>query len=197
MARGEKGSLLNGFHGRLNEFLVIKQRNGKPVLCFYPKGKKINWTENQAKHRLVFKSAAHYARYAIKKPELLTLYRQREHDGINAYNLAIADYLHLPVIVSVDIRKARKRDEYLVRVVAKDDFMVASVKLDLIDIDNKASAEEAKQFRKSDLWIYRIGCKKLSTIHAIRAFAYDYPGHHASREYLISPEEAISRLPHS
>ncbi len=71
MARGDTTNLLVGFHGRLNDDLVIKQRNGKPVLCCYPKGKKIKWTANQEDHRRVFKRAVRYARNAIKNPERL------------------------------------------------------------------------------------------------------------------------------
>ncbi len=197
MARGEHGSLLSGFHGRLNEFIVIKQRNGKPVMCFYPKGKRIKWTDNQKKHRQDFKDAARYASHAINIPERLAFYQEREHDGINAYNLAIADYLHAPVITSINIRKARGQDEYLVQVTAADDFMVTRVMLTLIDFDNKSSRGEARQFRKSDRWVYRIGSGQLSTIHTIRVFAYDYPGHYTIKEYRIDPEDAIRRLPHT
>jgi hypothetical protein len=197
MARGDKGSLLDGFHGRLNDFIVIKQRNGKPVICFYPKGKRIKWTANQVEHRQDFKSATWYARHAIKNPEKLAFYKAREHDGINAYNLAIADYMHNPSISSIDIRKARKKDEYLIRVHATDDFIVTRVQITLTDLTGKSSREDAIQFRKTDTWLYRIGSEQLSTILTIKAVAYDYPGHNASLEYHISPEENLKRLPHS
>jgi hypothetical protein len=47
MTKVDKGSILNGFHGRLNDFMVVKQRNGKTIVCFYPQGQKVKWTENQ------------------------------------------------------------------------------------------------------------------------------------------------------
>jgi hypothetical protein len=32
MARGEPGTIFEGFHGRFNDHIVIKHRNGKPIL---------------------------------------------------------------------------------------------------------------------------------------------------------------------
>lgn len=86
MARGDTSSLLFGFHGRLDDILVIKQRNGKPVLCLYPKGKKIQWTENQKKHRQDFMLAAIYARNAIKEAECRALYISIEKYTIISVN---------------------------------------------------------------------------------------------------------------
>ncbi len=197
MARGEKGSLLSGFHGRLNDMMVIKQRNGKPVLCIYPKGRRIKWTENQKKHRMDFKFATIYAAYAVNDPVSLAFYRQYEHDGINAYNLAIADYLHKPEITSIDIRKARGKDQYLIRVRATDDYIVTQVQLNLIELAGTCKREQAKQFRHSGLWICRISSEKLSTVGTIEALAYDYTGNHTLKKHLISPQEASKRLPRS
>jgi hypothetical protein len=196
MARGDKDNILNGFHGRLNDCIVIKQRNGKPVMCFYPKGKKVNWTENQDKNRQSFKRAARYARHAIRDPERLAFYRSREHDGVNAYNLAISDYSKKPVITSIGIRKARSRDAYLVRVRATDEFMVTRVELRLYDLAGQHKIANAIRYRKSNLWTCRVDGEQLGTIRSIRAFAYDYPGNHAEMDYIISPEESIMRIPH-
>lgn len=197
MARGDKGSILDGFHGRLNDHIVIKQRNGKPVMCFYPKGKKVKWTENQKKHREVFKRATHYAAWVMSDPEKLAFYQQHEHDGINAYNLAIADYVHKPVIASIDLRKARGTDYYLIRVHATDDFIITGVDISTIDLSGKRAVFKAPRFRKTDVWLYRISSENLSTIHTIRALAYDYTGNHTMKEYVITPDEAMKRLPHS
>ena len=197
MARGDKGTILSGFHGRLDDLIVIKQRNGKPVMCFYPKGKKVKWTENQKKHRIEFQFAIRYARLAIKDPVKLAFYEAREHDGINAYNLAISDYMHKPEIISIDIRKARGCDQYLIRVRAMDDFIVTQVRINLIDLTGNFKQVAPTQFRHTDLWIYRISCQKLSTLHAVKAFAYDNTGNHTMKLYQISPEESLNRLPHS
>jgi hypothetical protein len=194
--KGDKGTVFDGFHGRLNEFIVIQQRNGKPVMCFYPQKKKVKWTENQEKHRKEFKRAVRYARNTLKFPERLAFYQSREHDGINAYNLAIADYLHPPVIASIDIRKARNQNDYLVRVKATDNILVTRVVLRLVDLSGRMEDAEMTRFRKSDLWLYRISAGKLSTIRMFTASAYDFTSNYASMDYTISPEESINRLPH-
>jgi hypothetical protein len=197
MARGDKGSFFDGIHGRVNDIIVVKMRNGKPVMCCYPKGKKILWTQNQGKHRHSFKIAVRYAVRAIKDPERHAFYLSRLHDGLNAYNLAISDFMNKPVISAVDIRKARSRDAYLVRVHAKDEFMVTRVQLMLSGLDGKGRSAEATRYRKTDIWTYRIDGEQLSQIHTIRALAYDYPGHFAEMDYTINPEEALKQLPHS
>ena len=104
-------------------------------------------------HRHIFKRAVRYARHAIKDPERLAFCRSREHDDINAYNLAISDLMHKPVISSVNIRKARKNKEYLVRVRATDNFIITGVKICLVFFDGSRQIAEASRFRKSDLWI--------------------------------------------
>ena len=198
MARGEKGSPFDGFHGRINDMFVIKQRNGKPVLCFYPKGRKVKWTENQKNYRQEFKWATRYASHALKIPEKLKFYQEREREGVNAYNLAVADYILKPAITSIRIRKSRWPEQYLVQVVATDEFIITGVQVQLFDLAGKnIDRADATRFRHTDRWLYRVNSEKLSTVARIRAFAWDYTGHTAEMDYLVTPEEALKWLPHS
>jgi len=197
MARGEKGTIFDGFHGRFNEHIVIKHRNGKPIMCFYPKGRKVKWTKNQEEHRQRFKAATEYAKRTLKNADRLAFYQEREHDGINATNLAIADYMHMPEIISIDIRKARKLDQYLIRVHATDDFIVTRVTIDLLDLTGKKFLySDATQFRHSTLWLLRIDGSQLSLAHTIKARAYDLPCNYTDKEYMIPPDEAVKWIPH-
>jgi len=122
-------------------------------------------------------------------------YKSREHNDINAYNLAIADFMHSPVISSVDIRKARSQEGYLVRVTATDNFMVTRVKLSLLYSDGKWREETATRYRKSDVWIWRTESDQLSKISTIRAQAYDFPGHSTLVEWHPATREPFKILP--
>ncbi len=198
MARGDKGSILDGFHGRLNEHIVIKQRNGKPVLCFYPQGKKVKWTENQKIHRQRFKDATAYAKQVMKNPDRLAFYRTYEQDGINAANLAIRDYMHEPEINSIDIRKSRKTDQYLIRVHATDNFIITKVDIALRDLSGKfILATDANQFRHTTLWLLKIDIEQLCQVHTIRVRAHDYTGNITVKDHNISPREAMKWIHHS
>ena len=197
MARGDKDSLFFGFHGRINDQIVIKQRNGKPVLCFYPKRDKVKWTENQKLHRREFKMATMYAKMIMKNSGKRLFYEEREHDGINVWNLAIADFLIKPVINSIHIRKARGFDQYLIQVLATDNFLITGVRIDLFDLSGIFMEQvHATQFRHTDRWMFRINSEKLSTVGHIKALAKDNVGHCATMEYMVGPED-LKRLPHS
>ena len=197
MLNKDKNNIFSGFYGRYNDEIVFKQRKGKTILCCYPKGKTIRWTTNQKEHRVKFKLASLYAGSVMKNPEKLKFYREREHDDVNAYNLAIADYLNRPVISSIQVRKARGRDQYLVQVRATDEFLITRVEIQLFDLSGKLMERaHATQFRHTDRWIYRVTGRKLCTIAFIRAIADDYTGHSVVAEYRVSPEDAKKWLPH-
>ena len=198
MLNRDKRNIFSGFHGRFNDDIVFKQRQGKTILCCYPKGQKVKWTENQKEHRVKFKLATMYAGSVMKNPEKLLFYQEREHDDINAYNLAIADYLKRPVISSIQVRKSRERGQYLVQVRATDEFIITGVEIQLFDLSGKFMERvHATQFRHTARWIYKIERGKLGTVALIKAIADDYAGHCAVMDYLISPEDAIKWLPHS
>lgn len=103
-------------------------------------------SKDQKQHHKRFQAASAYAKSASRSNPI---YAQLAAGTMkNAYNVALGDWFHPPVIRSVE------RHGKVIRVQATDDVLVASVKVMILDEEGKAVEKGEGTRKKSDWWEY-------------------------------------------
>ncbi|MGA7193766.1 MAG: hypothetical protein WBW94_09055 [Anaerolineales bacterium] len=147
MARVKTNVIVEGLSGKLGNQLVFRHlRDGQTVVCVKPDFSKRVLSKDQKAHHARFQAAAAYAHEAsISQP----IYAQLAAGTMkNAYNLALGDWFHPPVIHSIEKRGGK------VLVQASDDVCVASLRVMMVD-DNGSVLEEGDAVQLGgDWWEY-------------------------------------------
>ena len=126
MAKVQSNLIVNGLSGGLGRDLMFRRlRDGRTILCVKPDFSKRKLSEEQKEHHARFREGAAYARAAAKsEPRYAALAAGTMK---TAYNIALADWFHAPVIHAVEVLEGR------VRVHASDDGCVAQVHISIFD----------------------------------------------------------------
>ncbi|HEY5956389.1 MAG TPA: hypothetical protein VIV60_07555 [Polyangiaceae bacterium] len=153
MARVQSNLVIHGLSGMLGKQVVIRQqRNGQYILAAAPNRREHELTDAQKQHRERFRQAILYAKKAQTTPEYQDLAKAR---GQTAYNVAVADFMHPPEIVHIDLTAYQGAAGQPIVITTVDDVKVKTVGV-LIATDEgsvveKGSAEpsatEANQWR--------------------------------------------------
>jgi hypothetical protein len=144
MAKVKDNPITAGASGKLGKLLVFRRmKDGRTIIATLPNYTNHKWTPDQKTHHNRFQEAAAYARSASKtKP----IYAQRAAGtSKNAYNVALADWFHPPVIHEVS------RQAGCIRVSATDDVQVARVLITILD-GHGQSLEQGQAARINDSW---------------------------------------------
>ena len=175
MAKNRSNLITQGLTGTLGPSLAFRSlADGRTILCTRPDFSRRHLSPAQELHHRRFRQAATYARAAARsqpayaQQAALTPLR-------NAYNLALADWFHPPVIHTLERLVGR------IFVRASDDFLVAGLTVTVFA--PAGDLLETGQARSLDgcLWEYapaaplEPGCR-------ILAEARDLPGNLASAE---------------
>jgi len=148
MARIKTNVIVEGLSGKLGNQLVFRHlRDGRTVVCVKPDFSRRILSEDQKAHQERFKAAAAYAREAsLSQP----IYAKLAEGTIkNAYNLALGDWFHPPVIHSI------KKQAGKILVQASDDVCVASLRVMIVD-DMGSVLEQGDAVQlKGDWWKYQ------------------------------------------
>jgi hypothetical protein len=133
MAKATNNILLRGVTGKLGGMVIRHMRDGSIRLCAPPDFRKRILSQAQKDHHTRFKQAAAYARQAaLLEPVYEALARGTMK---NAYNIALSDWFHPPVIHCIE-----RRGE-MIRVEASDNVMVAQVHVRILDADGQVLEE--------------------------------------------------------
>lgn len=126
MAKAIKNPIVQGLSGKFGGQVVFRHlRDGRTVVCSVPDFSRRVLSKGQKAHHSKFKEGAAYAKSAAKTEPI---YAQLAAGTMkNAYNVALADYFHPPVIHGVE------RADGVVYIHASDDVMVTSVSVTLYD----------------------------------------------------------------
>jgi len=170
MARVKTNVIVRGLSGKLGDQLVFRHlRDGRTVVCAKPDFSSRVLSQDQKAHHERFKLAAAYARQAsVTQP----IYAKLAAGTLkNAYNLALGDWFHPPVIRTIE------RLDGKIRVQASDDVCVASLRVMIVD--EAGSLLEKGEARPSDgdWWEYQP-----ATTGKVIAEARDLPGNVARME---------------
>jgi len=148
MARIKTNVIVEGLRGKLGNQLVFRHlRDGRTILCVKPDFSRRVLSKDQKAHHERFRAAAAYARDAsLRQP----IYAELAAGTMkNAYNLALGDWFHPPVIHSIE-----KRDGKIL-VQASDDVCVASLRVMIVDeAGSELEVGNAVQLDR-DLWEYQ------------------------------------------
>jgi len=171
MAKLKKNSPLKGLRGKVGDLVFREMPDSSIVVSRAPTRKKKKGTPAQMAYRNgTFKGRTQWAKWAQKE---YPIYAQlaAERPMITAYNMAISDAAHPPVIQRVLRRDGR------ILVQAWDEIMVAGVKVTVRDMQGKLlEAGDAHQVEK-DWWEYTPQAEG-----RVSACAWDLPGNQVHRE---------------
>jgi len=148
MARVRRNALIDGLSGMIGDQLVFRTlRDGRTIVCAKPDFSKRVLSADQKAHHAKFKQAAAYARHAARSEPL---YAQLAAGTMKtAYNVALADFFHPPVIQGV------KWDGSVVMIHATDDVRVAGVRVTILDEAGMALEQGEALPAQGDTWRYQ------------------------------------------
>lgn len=125
MAKIIRNPLFTGMRGKLGNVVFRQRRDGTIIMSAAPVSKDRKSTESQRAQQSRFQQAVAYARDAAKTEPFYAELAQRTHK--TAYNIAISDWFHAPVIHEISRRSGH------IRIDASDDGRVANVYVTILD----------------------------------------------------------------
>ena len=170
MAGIKTNVIVEGLSGKLGNQLVFRHlRDGRTIVCLKPDFSRRVLSNDQKAHQERFRAAAAYAREASLSQPIYAKLAARTIK--NAYNLALGDWFHPPVIHSIEKRDGK------IFVQASDDVCVASLRVMIVDeAGTMLEQGEAVQL-EGDVWEYQP-----ATEGKVMAEACDLPGNVARME---------------
>jgi hypothetical protein len=175
---------IQAFSGRIGNLIFRQLPDGTTVVSSAPpeetrkqkKRAKLKRSANQQAHNSCFAQAAAYATIAAKAEPIYAELAAAETTK-TAYNFALSDWFHAPVIHRLEQREGR------VRVKASDNVQVTKVKVTLLDADGRVM-ETGEAFRsEGECWEFA----SLVEGKTILAEAWDLPGHVARAAVQSTP----------
>ncbi len=134
------------------------------------------FSSQQIAHQRRFRAASHYAREAaMREPVYAAL---AAGTLTTAYNIALSDWFHPPVIHAIEIKGSR------IRVSASDNVRVARLRVTLLALDGDV-LEQGEAVRATGSWWRYIPSAPLTPGRRIQAQAWDLAGNIASLEKKI------------
>jgi hypothetical protein len=147
MAKVIDNILVRGLSGKLGDQVVFRRlRDGRTIVCNKPDFSHRKLSKDQKEHHKRFQAAAAYAREASRTNPMYA--KLAEGTMKNAYNVALGDWFHAPVIQRLERRGK------VIRVQATDDAMVASVQVMILDKKGKVVEKGEAIRKKGDWWEY-------------------------------------------
>lgn len=147
MAKVKKNIVLEGISGKLGIQLVFRHlRDGRTIVCVPPDFSNRVLSTAQTAHQTKFKAGTIYAKEASKVEPLYS--QLAAGTPRNAYNVALADYMHPPVIHQIKQEGAR------LKIQASDTVLVTAVSVTLLDVDGTILEKGEAQQRDADWWEY-------------------------------------------
>ena len=178
MASTETNIILKGVSGMLGGQVVLKQINGKTVICKAPPKRGKNVPDTQKKQMSRFQQAVAYARKMISEPNTRALYAAKTEPGKRVFNRALADFMKPPVVHEIDTFRCSGRAGDEITVKATDDFLVTGVKVSLYGPDRALIEQgECTPGDVESVWVYSLHASfDEATICQVTAAARDFAG---------------------
>ena len=143
MAKVIDNKFTMGLSGKFGNLVFRQMKDGRTILASAPDFSNRKFSNEQHTHQSRFQQAATYARLASKtNPLYATLAAGTPK---NAYNLALSDWFHAPVIHEVS------RLAGCIRVHATDNVQVANVRITIVDGQGQ-TLEQGEAACASDGW---------------------------------------------
>ena len=169
--------MLRGLHGRIGNGPIIKQCNGKTVMCAPPRKSKKPSTAAQTEQKYKLIEAVCYAKRVADDPELSEIYRKALKPGESIYRKALTDFMRSPWISGIKCEGYNGNSGDRLRIYAGDYFMITRVSVTITD-KNGNLIEQGDCTDEGVGWEYeaKVKIEDVSGF-SIMAIAYDIPGH--------------------
>jgi hypothetical protein len=170
--------ITSGLSGKYGNKVVFRQWKGRTIFA-KPALRSGKLTPKQEERKKLFLEAVDYAALAIQDPDLKEAYRKMAPLGSSPHNMAIADYLKPPTVVSIDTGSYKGEPGNPITVTAVDNCRVKSVSVTIHLADGTLlEAGEAVQPVKSRVWTYTAQAPNPElTGCVVTASATDVPNH--------------------
>ena len=147
MAKIVDNPITEGFSGKFGNRLVFRHmRDGRTIVVSRPDFSNRVFSQEQLTHQSRFQQAAAYARVAAKTHPV---YAERaRRTGKPAYNIALSDWFHPPVIHEVS------RGEGCIHVKASDNVQVTKVRVTILDEEGQTLEQGQATSPYGDFWEY-------------------------------------------
>jgi hypothetical protein len=146
-----------------DQLLIRRSRPGRTIVG------------NQAAFRAdrAFREAAAYAQSAQEHPAYL---QQTKILGICPYNLALADWFHMPEVLEIDLAAWDGQAGQPIRILAVDDVRVTRVSVVIVD-ESDVVIEHGEAARVDCLWWQYVTSAAAAGSPKVLVSARDLPGH--------------------
>jgi hypothetical protein len=147
MAKTQVNPILQELSGSLGSQLMFRRlRDGRTIVCARPDFSRRKLSAGQKAHHERFKAASVYAKAAAQTQPI---YAQLAAGTMKtAYNLALSDWFHPPVIHQVELRDGT------VRIWASDDVCVAQVTVSILDETGNVVQQGLAVQAQQDWWSF-------------------------------------------
>jgi hypothetical protein len=149
MARVHNNIIVQGISGKFGGHVVFRRlRDGRTIMADVPDFSHRKLSKDQKAHHAKFKEGAAYAKEAAKSNPI---YAQLAAGTMKtAYNVALADFFHPPVIHEV------KQEGSLLKIQASDDVLVTKVCVTVLDGNGKVLEKGDALQRDPVRWEYAL-----------------------------------------
>jgi hypothetical protein len=147
MAKVENNLLFRGASGKIGgQFVLRRLRDGRTIICNIPDFSNRKLSKDQKNHHKRFQAASAYAKGASRTNPIYA--QLAEGTMKNAYNVALGDWFHPPVIHKVERRGK------VIRVQATDDVTVSVVQVIIMNEMGKVLEKGEGGKGKGNWWEY-------------------------------------------
>ena len=134
--------------GQLGD-LVFREVRGETIASRKPSGG-AEPTEDQVAQRERFKLAAAYGKSVMGDQATLAMYAEAaKNKKMPVFALMVADFLHAPTIVNVDVSAYHGVSGDPIRIITSDDFSVVQVSILITGEDRKSTRLNSSHIQKS------------------------------------------------
>jgi hypothetical protein len=148
MALVNNNLVTEGASGKLGKRLVFRHmKDGRTIMATRPDYSGHVWTPDQRTHHSRFQQAVKYARVASRANPLYG--ELARGTAKNAYNIALSDWFHSPVIHEVTLQDGH------VRVEATDNVLVTRVVITITDEQGNTLEQGEAALVSENAWEYR------------------------------------------
>ena len=182
-------SIMELLAGYLDRRFVFRKCKGQIIVAKKPV-KKAPLSESQKKQTSRFKDAVVYAKAALADEEIRSLYAGRAAESdrpLSAFNVAVSDYMHLPVIKKVDLKDYMGGLGDYIMIVLAEDFSVVGVMVEIFRDDGSLlEVGMAERLEHLGEWVYYAQSMVASVAgYRVNVRVTDLPGNVAEREVEI------------
>ena len=154
MGKSKSNYAITGLSGKVGKVFVFRQRGGETIVATPPSHTKAPSASQKAQQERFVRASA-YAKNALQDPVLKDLYtaEAKQRGVINAYNMAVSDYLKAPEIshINAEAYTGTQKGE-LIAIEVSDNFKVVQVKVTILH--GERTVEEGNAILTADIWQY-------------------------------------------